>query len=94
MSQSTSNVREELEELRSSVMSIRAEVRRMEACIENFRTKYEPLLQAMAVSSSYWGTVRRELLLHALKGSLWAMIGATVVIVGVGLQRWAKEWLA
>lgn len=66
----------------------------METCIESFRTRYEPLLEAMAVSSSYWGSLRRELLLHALKGSVWAMIGAAVVIVGIGMQRWMKDWLA
>jgi len=48
----------------------------------------------MAVSSTYWGSLRRELLLHALKGSVWAMIGAIMVIVGLGAQRWLKGWLS
>jgi len=75
-------------------MSTRAELRKMEACIEEFRQKYEPLLAAMAVSSTYWGSLRRELLLHALKGSVWAMIGAFAVVVAIGLQKWLKGWVA
>jgi len=88
------DLRSEVEELKASVMSTRAELRKMEACIEEFRQKYEPLLAAMAVSSTYWGSLRRELLLHALKGSVWAMIGAFAVVVAIGLQKWLKGWVA
>jgi len=88
------DLRSEVEELKASVMATRAELRKMEACIEEFRQKYEPLLAAMAVSSTYWGSLRRELLLHALKGSVWAMIGAFAVVVAIGLQKWLKGWVA
>ena len=84
----------EVEDLRSSMTSTRAELRKMEACIEEFRQKYEPLLEAMAVSSTYWGSLRRELLLHALKGSVWAMIAAIAVIVALGAQKWLKDFVS
>ncbi len=84
----------EVEELRSFMTSTRAELRKMETCIEEFRQKYEPLLAAMAVSSTYWGSLRRELLLHALKGSVWAMLAAIGVIVVLGARSWFKGWLA
>lgn len=86
--------REEIEELRSAVTSMRAELRRMGSCIEDFRKTYEPLLNAMAASNTYWGALRRELLLHALKGSVWAMLAAVVVIVALGAKNWLKDFLA
>lgn len=94
MAQRSQSEKGDIEELRSVLLSVRAEVRRMETCIEAFRTKYEPLLKAMEVSSTYWGNLRRELLLHALKGSVWAMLGAVLVIVALGLQKWLRGFLA
>ena len=91
---SVEELKDEVEDLRSAMTSTRAELRKMEACIEGFREAYEPLLKAMSVSSTYWGSLRRELLIHALKGSVWAMIGAIMVIVGLGAQRWLKGWLS
>lgn len=94
MQQSIHNVREEIEELRSSVTTLRAEVRRMETCIESFRTQYEPLLKGMAASSTYWSSMRREVITHVIKGSAWAMIVTAVVIFAGSVRNWLKGLLS
>lgn len=85
-----SELREEIEELRGTLTETRAELRKIQACLEAYR----PFLDELRANDTYWSQIRREVLLHTLKGSAWALVGAVVLIVAIGAKDWLRRALS
>lgn len=87
--QQPQDIGEQLAELRSLVTETRAQVRAIEACVE----KYRPFMDELIESARFWTGIRKEILLNAMKGSVWAILVAVFVVLALGAQKWLKGWL-